>query len=347
MSVGYKPIGWNKQKIRYDLVMAGLMAGYVLAFAGTNLLFFPEITPETLIIRTTGTLAILMLHVMLSIGPLCRIDRRFLPLLYNRRHLGVTMFLVALVHGTFSLYHFHGNGNVPVLVSLFASNTHYESLWRFPFQVPGFLALCILFLMAATSHDFWLKNLSPATWKSLHMLVYVAYALLVMHLVLGMIEVENSPVIVVLLGLGMGILTGLHLRTGFREFQSIIGQQKVAEAGFVKACEVADIPEKRAKVLIINDENIAVFRYEGRVSAVSNLCKHQQGPLGEGKIIDGCITCPWHGYQYLPGNGQSPAPFTEKVATYVVKIENGWVWLNPAPFPEGTPLPPALIQPNP
>ena len=26
--------------------------------------------------------------------------------------------------------------------------------------------------------------------------------------------------------------------------------------------------------------------------------------------MDGCITCPWHGYQYLPHNGQSPPPFT-------------------------------------
>ena len=48
-----------------------------------------------------------------------------------------------------------------------------------PFQPFGFFALIILFLMAATSHDFWLANLSAPVWKSLHMLVYVAYALLV------------------------------------------------------------------------------------------------------------------------------------------------------------------------
>jgi len=36
-----------------------------------------------------------LLHIILSIGPLCRLDSRFLPLLYNRRHLGVTMFLLS------------------------------------------------------------------------------------------------------------------------------------------------------------------------------------------------------------------------------------------------------------
>jgi nitrite reductase/ring-hydroxylating ferredoxin subunit len=52
--------------------------------------------------------------------------------------------------------------------------------------------------------------------------------------------------------------------------------------------------------------------------------------------MDGCITCPWHGYQYLPHNGQSPPPFTEKVNTFEVKVMDNKVWLNPTPFPEGT-----------
>jgi hypothetical protein len=46
-------------------------------------------------------------------------------------------------------------------------------------------ALLILLLMAATSHDFWLKNLTAPVWKRLHMLVYAAYALLLAHLLLG------------------------------------------------------------------------------------------------------------------------------------------------------------------
>ena len=39
-----------------------------------------------------------MLTMILSIGPLARLDRRFLPLLYNRRHFGVLTFLVAALH---------------------------------------------------------------------------------------------------------------------------------------------------------------------------------------------------------------------------------------------------------
>ena len=36
--------------------------------------------------RAFGACAFVMLTVILAIGPLARLDRRFLPLLYNRRH---------------------------------------------------------------------------------------------------------------------------------------------------------------------------------------------------------------------------------------------------------------------
>src|SRR5437763_1985900 len=81
---------------------------------------------------------LLLRHIILVIGPLCRLDRRFLPLLYNRRHLGVTMFFLALAHGAFSLAQFHALGDVNPLVSLWTSNTQFASVADFPFQALGF-----------------------------------------------------------------------------------------------------------------------------------------------------------------------------------------------------------------
>src|SRR5204862_1578971 len=95
----------------------------------------------------------------------------------------------------FGLIQFHALGNVNLLVSLFISNPRYGSVANFPFQALGFFALIILFLMAATSHDFWLRNLSAPIWKRLHMLVYLAYALLVAHVTLGALQSETSPVL--------------------------------------------------------------------------------------------------------------------------------------------------------
>ena len=109
-------------------------------------------------------------------------------------------------------------------------------------------------------------------------------------------------------------------------------------------CSLNDLDENCGKSIFIDSENIAIFKYKGKVSAVSNICKHQMGPIGEGKVIDDCITCPWHGYQYLPENGQSPPPFNEKLSTYQVKLLKDKIWVNPKPLPEGTFVEPAKIQ---
>ena len=344
MATQYSPVLWNRQKRRYDLVLAGLVVLYLLIFSVLQLTLFPQVTAETVLIRATSTLAFLLLHIVLVIGPLCRLDNRFLPLLYNRRHLGVVMFLVAGVHGVFSIIQFHALGNVNPLVSLFRSEHEYGRFSQFPFQPLGFVALLILFLMAATSHDFWLKNLSPRVWKTLHMGVYVAYGLIVMHVALGILQQETSPVYAGIMGVGLVTIIGLHLLAAFRGAHDLHPKKPAAD-GFVFVCPAADIPDNRAKTLLINGENIALFRYGAKLSAVSNLCRHQNGPLGEGKIIDGCITCPWHGYQYLPHNGQSPPPFTEKIETYALHCTDGMVWVNPTPHPPGTEQAPALITP--
>jgi sulfoxide reductase heme-binding subunit YedZ len=343
MSVSYQAVGWNRTKKIYDGVLAACLALYLAIFVGAGVLAYPNATAETLLIRGLGTAALLLLHVILAIGPLCRLDRRFLPLLYNRRHLGVTMFTLALAHGVFGLFQFHALGNVNPLVSLFASNTRYGSVADFPFQALGFVALLILFLMAATSHDFWLHNLTAPVWKRLHMGVYVAYALLIAHVALGALQSETSPLLVGFLVLGLTVIVTLHLASAAMERRKDATTAN-AGPGFVPACSLDRIPEKQAYVTSFGGERVAIFKYDGCVSAVSNVCQHQNGPLGEGKIIDGCITCPWHGYQYLPGTGASPPPFTEKVTTFRTKIIGGQVYVDPSPLPPGTRVEPAVCQ---
>src|SRR5258705_1816274 len=148
MSASYQAVGWNRQKKIYDWIIFGFCVIYLAIFISLNLAFNPQVTFETLLIRSTSTLAVLLLHVILSIGPLTRINKKFLPLLYNRRHLGVTMFCIAAVHGVFSIMQFHTLGNVNPFVSLFTFHTNFNSIGGFPFQSLGFFALIIFFLMA-------------------------------------------------------------------------------------------------------------------------------------------------------------------------------------------------------
>lgn len=344
MSAGYSAVGWNRQKRFYDWFIAGFCLLYLAVFISITITTNPDYTFETVLIRSTSTLAVLLLHVILSIGPLARINKRFLPLLYNRRHLGVTMFCIAAIHGSFSLFQFHALGNTNPFVSLFTSNTTYSTLHGFPFQVLGFFALIIFFLMAVTSHDFWLHNLSPRVWKTLHMFVYLAYLLIVMHVMLGVIQYETHPAFVLLIAGGALWLIALHILAGRKEVKKDNEMFGLPENGFVKVCAVEEFEEGRARIFCVDAERIAVYKHENKLYAIHNVCKHQGGPLGEGKIIDGCITCPWHGYQYLPQNGQSPPPFTERVSTYDVRVQNGFAWINPQPYAEGTERPGAVIN---
>lgn len=346
MSASYQSILWNRNKKVYDAILIGFVVLYLFLFIILSLIVHPQITQETLIIRSTATLALLLLHIILSIGPLARLNPVFLPLLYNRRHLGVTMFCVGAVHGIFSIIQFHALGNINPIVSVFVSNTHFSSLTKFPFQVFGFFGLMVFFLMAITSHDFWLHNLGPRVWKTLHMMVYFAYFSIILHVMLGIIQYETSPVLVSLIGVGMISIITLHFIASGKERNEDRVLANATLTGFVNVCRVSDIQDNRAKVVCLDKERIAIFKYDGKLSAVSNVCKHQNGPLGEGKIIDGCITCPWHGYQYLPHNGSSPPPFKEKVATYDVKIVGHEVWVNPKPYADGTEVNPAMLKSN-
>jgi nitrite reductase/ring-hydroxylating ferredoxin subunit/DMSO/TMAO reductase YedYZ heme-binding membrane subunit len=344
MSTSYHAVGWNRQKQRYDAVIGAGVGGYLAMFVLGGFLIDPNATIETLIIRACGTAAAFLLHVVLAIGPLCRLDSRFLPLLYNRRHLGVTTFVVALVHGVFSLVQFHALGDVNPLVSVLVTSADYASLTSFPFQQLGLAALVILFLMAATSHDFWLRSLSPPVWKTLHMLVYVAYALVVAHVALGALQAERHVWLSSLLFAGMATVLGLHLLAAVREWRRDVERATAVRGGFVDVCRADEIPDNRGRTICLSGERVAIFRYDGKVSAVSNVCKHQNGPLGEGAIVGGCIVCPWHGYEYEPASGRAPAPFTERLPTFTVKVIRGRVLVNPVPHPPGTFVEPALID---
>ena len=60
-----------------------------------------------------------------------------------------------------------------------------------------------------------------------------------------------------------------------------------------------DVPtENLAFEALIGERIVAVFRHQGQWYAIDAMCAHQGGPLAQGIVQDGCVTCPWHGWQY-------------------------------------------------
>jgi len=340
MSPGLGALHWNRTKLVYDAILGACVLIYIVVFmaAGRWWLSPPDdpATWEMLRIRAFGTCAFVMLTVVLAIGPLARLNRRFLPLLYNRRHFGVLTFCVAAVHGWLNIEYFVSRGQWQLLVDFVTTPANYATVEHFPYDTFGILALLVMFLMAATSHDFWLHRLSPPAWKALHMAVYVAYAMLVLHVALGVMQTHRSALIPVLPGLAAAAVAALHLIAGWRE-RALDRGLRPREDGWIAVGPAFGIPDGGARIVAApGGERIAVFRDGQRLGAITNLCAHQNGPLGEGRIIDGCVTCPWHGFQYRLEDGTAPPPYADKVATYRVRINGGAVEVDPTPLAPGT-----------
>jgi nitrite reductase/ring-hydroxylating ferredoxin subunit/DMSO/TMAO reductase YedYZ heme-binding membrane subunit len=343
MSVKYVPVQWNKNKWLYDAVLIALVVAYIIIFIriGTPAADLDRaLNNATLRMRAFGTCALWMLTVILCIGPLARLDKRFLPVLYNRRHFGVLTSLVAFTHATYVLGWYFSFTSQPPLTAMFESANGFGQILGFPIEMLGIGALILLAILAATSHDFWLAFLSAPVWKTLHLLIYPTYALVVAHVALGYFQDSQNPMFGVLFISSGLLVAGLHLAAYLKE-----RKVNASAVAWVRACRPEDIEDKRAAIVPLSkDERVAIFRTGSSFSAVSNACAHQGGPLGEGKIVYGCVTCPWHGFSYKARNGRSPAPFTEMIPTYNMKLEDGFLYIDRKANQPGTDVEPIIFE---
>lgn len=334
MAHDYKLVQWTPYKKAFDAALLFGVIAFIAAFIASALTAFPAERPSLIqiLIRAFGAAALALLTLVLMIGPLARLSPRFLPLLYNRRHLGVACFGLALTHAGLVVLWYHGFADLNPLVSLLISNPRYDSIQGFPFESLGVVALLVLFVLAATSHDFWNANLGPTLWKAIHMSVYWAYGLIVAHVMLGAVQGQKGLAYGAIVGTSAAVLTLLHVAAGRREVRF---DRRAIAPDFEEWVRVGlpdEIENGRAKIVAIPDgERIAVFRDGANFHAVSNLCPHQGGPLGEGRVLDGCVTCPWHGFQFRLTDGRAPAPFTDRVATYATRILDDVVYVRATP----------------
>lgn len=92
------------------------------------------------------------------------------------------------------------------------------------------------------------------------------------------------------------------------------------EEGYVKICKVSDLKENQGKRLIINDVDIAVFKVDGEIFVLNNICPHQHTALiYDGFIEDGCVVCPAHGWMFNLKTGKQPTG-ARGLDSYPVKI---------------------------
>ena len=249
------------------------------------------------------------------------------------------MCLLAVAHGVFALIQFHAGGVVNPFVSVLSSGG-WTSAGDVPFELLGAGALAIVVLMAATSHDFWLHTLTAPVWKALHMAVYLAYALIVAHVAFARCSRsairgccwDSAPA-----------RAGSSECTRSARDASGNATSRGRRHGRGSTCAPSTTSRIRGRSRVLGwGTRGRVPQRRPAVGGVERVPAPER-PLGEGTIVNGCIVCPWHGYEYAPETGASPAPFTEKVPTFRVRIERGRVLVDPRPNPPGTYVEPARI----
>ena len=92
-------------------------------------------------------------------------------------------------------------------------------------------------------------------------------------------------------------------------------------ANFVRVAAVSDVSPGDCLTADVDGTVVAIYNVGGKFYATSNTCLHRGGPLGEGELEDGIVTCPWHGWQYDVTNGDCQMNPNLKVATYPVEVE--------------------------
>lgn len=94
---------------------------------------------------------------------------------------------------------------------------------------------------------------------------------------------------------------------------------------WVKAALLEEIPEDTGLAVRINGQDIALFRMDECIYALENLCPHREGPIADGELEDGVVTCPWHAWQIDVRSGEVVYNANLKAHTFPCRISSGEV----------------------
>ena len=108
--------------------------------------------------------------------------------------------------------------------------------------------------------------------------------------------------------------------------KNLTNSDNIETDGFKKICAFDDLKEQAGKRFIIDEIDLAVFKLEGKVYTLSNICPHQHTTMiYDGFIEHGCVVCPVHGWMFDLQTGNMPTG-SRGLESYETKIINNDVY---------------------
>lgn len=90
--------------------------------------------------------------------------------------------------------------------------------------------------------------------------------------------------------------------------------------GLEYICKLDELQENVGRRFIVNDIEIAIFKINSEVFALSNICPHQQSHLiYDGFVEDEFVVCPSHGWKFNLRNGKKDSG-SNGLQVYPVKV---------------------------
>jgi nitrite reductase/ring-hydroxylating ferredoxin subunit/hemoglobin-like flavoprotein len=104
-------------------------------------------------------------------------------------------------------------------------------------------------------------------------------------------------------------------------YERSLGIGRALEYRQVRVGSAAEFAAAGRKIVEVEGVSIGVFHVDGQWYALQNSCLHRGGPVCNGPLADGVLTCPWHGYQYSLRSGELLIDPSVKLPRYPVEVD--------------------------
>lgn len=116
---------------------------------------------------------------------------------------------------------------------------------------------------------------------------------------------------------------------------------------FHHVASVAELPDPGKKLFDLDDRLLVLVRIGESFYCLDDVCTHDGGPLGEGRLDGFEIACPRHGARFDVRDGCAKSmPATEGTGAYQVKVEGGEVYVRLAPLDTSAPAQESVTAPS-
>jgi len=93
-----------------------------------------------------------------------------------------------------------------------------------------------------------------------------------------------------------------------------------------------ELCQRPVQEVMLGKVKIALTYRDGQFGAISGVCNHVGGPLGEGTLSGEYVVCPWHYWKFHHRTGLGEPGYEEdRVPTHDVRVENGRVLVRSEP----------------